>query len=115
MEGRTVKPLRLVPLEVRRVALGGPFVRGDANGDAKVNLADAVWCVNELVRKGPRTGCLRAADINADGYYDLSDVVYLIEWGFRGGPTIPDPFPECGTEVGPIDLDCPEGSVGYCR
>jgi hypothetical protein len=115
VSGRTVKPARLVPLEIRRVTLGVPFVRGDPNADGKVDIGDAVWCINELARGGPPALCRRAADVNADESYDISDPIYLIQWAFLGGPTIPPPFPECGARVGPISLDCPEGSAPACE
>jgi len=113
--GQSLEPVHLVPLEVRLGTLAGAFVRGDANVDHKVDIGDAVWCINELVRRGPRSVCPRAADVNADGLYDLSDVMYLISWEFLSGPGIPPPFPVCDAAVGPSELDCPEDAVSYCR
>lgn len=115
VEGRSVEPIHTVPLELRLGDVTGSFVRGDVNLDGKVNLADAVWCVNELVRRGPRTACQRAADANADGLYDLSDVMYLIAWEFLSGPVMPPPFPQCAAVIAPADLECPPGVVPYCR
>ncbi len=112
--GRQVRPLHLIPLELRPKDRFSPFVRGDANGDAKVNIADAIWCVNELVRRGPRSRCPRAADTNADGLQDLSDAAYLIQWLFLRGPTPPPPHPACGFDWRPSDLECRAGSVAYC-
>ena len=115
IEGRSVEPLHLVSLTIR---LSGDtrFVRGDANGDERVNLADAVWCINELVRRGREAPCHRAADLNADGRYNLSDPMFLIQWLFLSGPAIPEPFPRCGTGVSTVSptLECPEGSVPHC-
>ncbi|MBI4604565.1 MAG: hypothetical protein HY721_21595 [Planctomycetes bacterium] len=114
VDGRTVKPARLVPLAIRRADLSAPFVRGDTNVDRKVNIADAVWIVNELLRRGPRSVCPRAGDANADGLYDLSDAMFLVQWMFLSGRIIPRPYPTCGTAPGPKELDCPENAVGYC-
>jgi hypothetical protein len=113
--GQSRAALHLVPLEVRLGTVAGAFVRGDSNSDHKADIADAVWCINELLRHGPRTLCQRAADINDDGLYDLSDVMYLISWEFLSGPAIPPPFPECAAALGPSELECPEGSVDYCK
>jgi hypothetical protein len=74
------------------------FVRGNANDDAKVNIADPIWVINELFREGDPSVCQDAADANNDGMVDSSDAVYLIEYLFDGGPTPPGPFPGCGTD-----------------
>jgi hypothetical protein len=114
VSGNTVEPLHFVPLEIQRGDFGSAFVRGDANGDRKVNIADAVWCVNELIRRGPPTSCPRAADINADRFYDLADALYLIRWLFLHGPTVLPPYPDCGRPASGEEIACPEGSVPYC-
>jgi hypothetical protein len=106
--------MHLLPLRIERASLTAPFVRGDSNVDHKVNLADAIWIVNELLRHGPRSSCPRASDINADGLYDLADAMFLIEWMFLSGPVMPPPYPACGTALGPKELDCPSGAVEYC-
>ena len=72
--------------------------------------------MNEILRRGPPAPCHRAADANGDGFYDLSDVMYLIGWLFLSGPLLPQPFPGCGTGAGTDSwtLECPERSVAYC-
>jgi hypothetical protein len=91
------------------------YVRGNPNGDDKVNLADGVWIINELFRGGPSTSCPAAADMNADGTEDAADALYLVLYLFRGGPQPPAPFPACG---GASDLNdvrlCPGGAVEAC-
>ena len=116
VRGDSVEPVHLVPLAIR-FSDDARFVRGDANGDEKVDVADAVWCINELVRRGAPAPCQRAADVNGDGLYDLSDPMYLIAWLFLSGPRLPQPFPLCGTGAGTASwkLECPEGSVAQCR
>jgi hypothetical protein len=115
VDGSTLDPAHLVPLEIRRAFLTTPFVRGDANVDQQVDIADAIWVVNELLRQGPRSPCPRASDVNGDALYDLADAMFLIHWMFLSGPSIPRPYPACGTAPGPKELDCAEGAVGYCR
>jgi hypothetical protein len=90
------------------------FRRGDANNDAKVNIADPIWIINELVRSGPRTACRSAADANDDGVVDLSDSMYIIQFQFLRGPTPPAPFPGCGEDGSSDDLACPDGSATGC-
>jgi hypothetical protein len=61
-------------------------IRGDANNDAKVTVADAVYLVNYLFKGGPAPGLPEAGDANCDGKITVSDVVYLINYLFKGGP-----------------------------
>jgi len=42
------------------------------------------------------------------------DTILFVLWLFLQGPTIPPPYPACGSIGGPPELDCPEGAVGYC-
>jgi hypothetical protein len=92
----------------------GRFIRGNANDDAKVNIADPIWIINELVRQGPKTQCQDAADANDDGLVDLSDAMYLIQWRFLGGPQPTAPFAGCGADPTVDTLNCPEASAASC-
>ncbi len=71
------------------------FVRGDCNGDSFVNLADAVWTLNELFLAGPTSGCAIACDTNSDGVVDATDATYTLTYRFLDGRPPPAPFPEC--------------------
>ena len=82
------------------------FLRGDANNDRKVDLADTVWLVNELFRLGPPSPCQNASDVNADELLDTSDALYLISYGFVDGPPPPPPFPACETRSTSSILEC---------
>jgi hypothetical protein len=97
---------------------GGPsaqeFIRGNSNGDAKVDLADPVWTIQEVVYGGPPSACPEAADSNGDGTLDLSDAIYTIGWLLQGGQAPPAPFPACGTDPEPDGLPCPPGTVTAC-
>jgi hypothetical protein len=72
------------------------FLRCDPNNDARSDLGDAVWIINELFRSGPPTLCAPAADCNGDTRRDLGDVLYSVVFFFRRGPPPPPPFPTCG-------------------
>ena len=75
------------------------FIRGDANADASMDIADAVWAVSFLFVGGPPPPCLDSADTNDDGYVDLADAIYGLSYNFRGGPQPPPPFlPYCGLD-----------------
>ncbi len=71
------------------------FIRGNANNDTKVNIADPIWIINELFRSGPKSTCQAASDANGDLAVDAADAVYLIDYQFRGGSQPPGPFPAC--------------------
>lgn len=75
------------------------FIRGDANGDDTVNIADGVAILAFLFASGP-IDCLDAADIDAGGAVDVADPISLFTWAFLSGPSPADPFPECGPGSG---------------
>ena len=115
--GDTKTANRIINLQIREgeVTPGNKrFRRGDANDDGKVNIADPIWIINELVRQGPPTECKSAADANDDGRVDLSDSMYLITWRFQGGPSPPPPFPNCGDDPTQDTLPCVPGSAASC-
>ena len=84
---------------------GPSFIRGDANADGKVNLADGVFVLNFLFAAGVPLDCKEASDANADATTNIADVVYILNFLFTGGDEPPAPFPECGT-VGRAHIDC---------
>jgi len=59
---------------------------GDANGDAKVNVSDAVYIINYVfVGGGAPLPVLACGDANTDGKVNVSDAVYLINFVFTSG------------------------------
>lgn len=85
------------------------FVRGNANSDNAVDIGDPVFILAYLFTDGPEPNCFDAADGNNDSAIDIADPVWLLNWLFGGGPIIPEPYPQCGLDVGPIDfLPCAE-------
>jgi hypothetical protein len=61
------------------------FVRGDANADGVINVADIVCVVNFLYRNGDPPTPMEAGDANCDGIVNVADVVYLVNYLYRGG------------------------------
>lgn len=84
------------------------FLRGDANGDLGVNIADAVFLLNSLFVPGsPEVPCSDGGDVNDDGGLNIADAVYLLNALFvPGSSPIPDPNPECGEDPTADGLDC---------
>jgi hypothetical protein len=62
------------------------YVRGDANGDGVIDIADVVYLINYLFIDGPAPEPLEAGNANCDEVVDIADVVYLINYLFIGGP-----------------------------
>jgi hypothetical protein len=66
-----------------------PFIghrSGDANGDGKVTLADAVYIVHFIFRDGAVPRPFETGDVNCDGRISIGDAVYLMSSIFRDGP-----------------------------
>ncbi len=77
---------------------GQPFRRGDSNGDGAVNIADAVYILQNLFAAGPAILCQDAADSNDDESVNIADAVYILQNLFAHGPPIPAPHPDCGVD-----------------
>lgn len=79
------------------------WIRGDANGDKRTDISDAIGILGDLFL-GSEARCRRAMETNGDGAVDLADAVYLLNHLFAGGPGPPEPFPHCGWA--PSELPC---------
>ncbi len=87
---------------------GTPFIRGNANNDATVDLSDAVQIFGVLfLGLATRAPCDDALDVNDSGDIDITDGIYLLGGLFQGGPPPPAPFPNPG-------LDPTEDSLPEC-
>ena len=82
-----------------------PFLRGDANSDEAVDLADALWILSYLFGEGDPPAIPDAADTNHSGVIDLSDPIYLLRFLFlEGVTTLPHPYPYFGYDPTPDEL-----------
>lgn len=94
---------------------GSPFDRGNCNGDAAFDLADAVALLSFLFPAPGTSGslaCLDACDANDDGLINLADAVSqfdaLFGDSFMTFP-LPEPYGACGPDPTPDLLDCAAG------
>ena len=62
-----------------------PYICGDANADATVDISDAVYLISYIFSGGSAPEPLEAGDANCDQGIDISDAVYLISYIFSGG------------------------------
>ena len=60
-------------------------LRGDANGDGQIDIADVMCLINYLFLNGSPPDPLRVGDCNCDDTVDVADVMYLINYLFLEG------------------------------
>jgi hypothetical protein len=84
----------------------GGFVRGNSNGDAMVDISDAVYHLNYLFLGGPEPPCFDASDLDDNGALQITDAIYLLAFLFQGGPDPPAPYPTLGPDPTTDALDC---------
>ncbi len=82
------------PVEVPPIT----FIRGDANGDRSLDIADAVTIILYLFNKGATPICLDALDADDALSIEITDAIYVLSLLFLGGPAPPAPFPDPGTD-----------------
>lgn len=98
------------------VGLNDPFIRGDANLDLGVDIADALRVLNFLFPVPPTVitlSCEDAADANNDEAINVADAVYILSYLFSGGTAPDSPFPSCGPDT-PDLSPTPPASVLTC-
>ena len=66
------------------------YIYGDSNGDASINVADAVFLINYVFKGGPEPDTLEGGNASCDDAVNVADAVYLINHVFKGGPA-----PQC--------------------
>jgi hypothetical protein len=82
-----------------------PFIRGDSNGDSKVNVTDMVRVLAFLFSgEGGTPACEDAFDADDSGKVEITDPIYIGSYLFRRGPVIPPPFPLAGNDPTPDGL-----------
>jgi len=91
---------------------GEEFIRGDANGDAGIDLSDAVFVLRYLFTGGSAPACEDSADMDDSGKVDISDAAYLLNHLFKGGPTLVAPYPDLGYDWTPDGFVCGDAAQG---
>jgi hypothetical protein len=84
-----------------------PFLRGDANIDGAVNIADPLKTFGVLFLGEGFFDCADAADSNDDGQVNVSDGIFTLSYLFLGDRRPPDPGPEeCGYDPTEDETTC---------
>ncbi|MBN1419590.1 MAG: right-handed parallel beta-helix repeat-containing protein [Planctomycetes bacterium] len=82
------------------------FIRGEVNGEGRVDLSDAVTILGYLFLGSAEPSCLKSADTDDSGDLNLTDAVFLLGHLFLGGPQPPTPYPACGEDTTDDALTC---------
>ena len=65
------------------------FMRGDANGDLKIDVGDLVFLINYLYKSGDAPNPIDAGNANCDSKIDIADIVFLINYLYKNGDPPP--------------------------
>ena len=102
-------PTGFGPDESGKVSPGGGeggFVRGDANGDRKLNVTDAVTILRTLFAGVRAVECEDHGDVDDNGSLQVTDAIRLLAYLFRSGPSPAAPFPNAGRDQTPDEFAC---------
>lgn len=84
---------------------GSFFIRGDANGDGALDVADPITMIDYLFQ-GASTDCEVALDANDDESINIADPIAVLSTLFSGASLPPAPHPTCGVDPTPGLLVC---------
>jgi hypothetical protein len=82
------------------------FLRADANASSGLDISDSLYTLAHLFSGRPAPPCRASADANDDGKLDIADPIFLFHHLFGRGSPPPAPFPACGDDPAPGNLDC---------
>jgi hypothetical protein len=95
-----------------RLDLPRVFVRGDANIDTRVNIADAIVLIRHLFAH-EALQCEDAADVNDNGQIELTDPIQLLQTLYGlAGPELSGLPKDPGVDETSDSLDCDVGLDG---
>lgn len=85
---------------------GTPFLRGDANGDGRVDIGDMIWILQYQFAEGPAPSCVKTADVDDSGGLDIGDPISGLNYLFANGEPPMPPFEVCGADPSSDGLAC---------
>jgi hypothetical protein len=95
-------------VRLREPSAAGTFVRGNVNGDAKVDISDGVAILLDLfLGQRAREPCRKALDADDSGALEITDAIALLLHLFANSPPPPPPYPAAGSDPTPDGLECP--------
>ena len=75
---------------------GVAYIRGDTNADLEHDISDAIAILEDLFTAAETLHCDDAADGNGDGFVDVGDASFLLNFLFLGAEPPAAPYPTCG-------------------
>lgn len=90
------------------------FLRGDANGDGRLDISDIV-VIAGIPSGAHSTGCEDAADVNDDGVIDAADYQHLGGYLFLGTHGAPEPAGVCSYDITDDALGCEAYAASSCN
>ncbi len=102
-EGTDVLILNRVGGRVKVMGEVSIFLRGDANNDDGVDIADAISTLEYLFRFRAPSLCPDAADANDDGAINIADPISILATLFTTESLIAEPYPTPGEDPTPKD------------
>lgn len=88
-----------------------PFIRGDANMDQRVGIADSLFVLTHLFIGGQAPYCGDAADANDSGELEIGDPVQILIGLFINPSAMPGPYPQTGADETVDELYCNEAAA----
>ena len=87
------------------------IVRGDSNGDRRVNISDPVHTLSYLFLGGDEPPCLKAADSDDNGRLELTDPIGTLSYLFVNGDLPAENFGMCWPDPTEDGLSCDQPAV----
>lgn len=104
--GDSLVPARLTGAQIVKTSFEGVlFVRGDANADGQIDIADPIFLFQYLFAGERGPVCDDAADAAEDGQINIADSIHILGHLFMDRP-LPDPLSECGPDPVEEELGC---------
>jgi len=82
------------------------FLRGDANADGVLSIADVTALLRFVFSLDGPPPCLDAADATDDGRLDIADAVWILRQLWSPEILLPPPVESCGFDQTPDRLTC---------
>ena len=94
------------------ITLNASFIRGDANTDGNLDVADPVQTLVVLFQAAPAL-CIASHDSNDDESINIGDIIFSLNYIFSSGEQPAAPFITCGEDPTAGALNCE--ATGICN
>ncbi len=81
--------------------VGPLFLRGDADGNSTINIADAIFILQYLFARGRPPACMDSADVDDSSQVNIADAISTLSYLFGNSFAPAYPFPDKGLDGTP--------------